>query len=401
MKYSFKDRLDHIQRNKEVSKKYKDDNRFHPLNAISAAEVSGALLWAHRQGILGQGTEIIVLEGVGYVTSSFLRLVIQSTANPPEQIRPVSTYLNHAHFVTSIVYQMAPKSLIKLVDVSQLEMHFHPDYKHDPVFVSTRLSDIFPEKHLLLNWSGGRVPEERVQGIEGFFKERSGNFKDLLVNSVPNSARFSGDKEEDSVFNKTVLNVYPDHIILVRNVSPYGTLTVKPFNDLQSQRFLCTAGGDVLVLNHYDHIKTEHGTSMAAPMVLWAAALLMSKYPHLTPQDAGDILLASAEKNFWINSWQPEFIYDPRDFSDGILESLKKKIKGLKLEHFSPKVYGQGKLSLRRAFIYADVKMKYPEADKVVLNDLFRKAIIKEENRAALKIQKAVRNYMSRKDIKK
>lgn len=396
---SFKDRQDYLVRNKKNRQSYKDDNRFHPLNTSSSAESSGALLWAHRQGILGEGAEVIVIERVAYVKSPTLSQLIQTTEpTPPESPRGMwFDSVQHASAVTSIVYQVAPKALIRLINDSQVEMAFHPEYVDDKAIQARKIPGLFPEKPLLLNWSGGRIPEERIGGIEAFFKTRSEKFQDLLVKAVPNSGGVFGKEEEDRLFNERVFNMYAPHIILVGNIDNYGKVPVKPFNALQEQRFLCAYGNDILTLDSRDDLKTQDGTSMAAPIISGASALLISKYPGLKPQQAGDILLESAETSFWVSGWAPTFIYNVDDFSEDVLENIRHKIKGVRLEPFSSKTYGRGILSLRRALIYAELKMKHPEASKEDLRVLFKTALDNQQSRAAVKIQRAFRAYKATK----
>lgn len=389
---SLQDREHYIRRNKPHMKSAKAENKFHPLNARAAGAGSGALLWAHRHGILGKGADVFVMERVGAVNpDSTWGKVIKSTEDFVDP-RHDPAGLRHAEDVVSVVYQMAPQANITLMRDYKLEIFFDPEWQSES-FHSYRETKIFPDHPFILNFSGGAVSKDRIGGFKGFFESRYDK-GDLLVKAVPNSAGFFGDTEVDRIFNEEVFNQYSAHIILVGNLDEYGHLEVNPFNDLQSSRFLCAYGGDVLT----EETRAVTGTSFAAPTVSGAVALVKSKYPQLTLIQIGNILLESADTTFWINleGWKPTLVYNPEDFPEGPAAVLKLP-PNVTWEPFSPRYYGRGVLNLRRAFLLAKLLAENPGRGFSDLMPLFKKAVEAQENEAALKIQTAFRKYRERK----
>ena len=392
---SLKDRQNHLIKNRSHAERSRKENWFHPLNASIGAESSGALLWAHRQGVLGQGVEVIVIERVGYSPSPTLSKLIKNTdqTERPERFIPsIHGSEEHASAVTNILYQVAPRSGIKLVQDREVDLAFHPDLMSDKALASQRIENLFPEEPLILNWSGGKFNDFNIGGIEGFFKGRSKKFGDLLVKAVPNSGGLFGGGEIDHLFNKRVFNNHSDQIILVGNLDQYGGVPVKPLNKLQESRFLCAYGNEVLTINKMDEVKPQSTTSMAAPIISGAVALIKSKYPHLTPQEVGDILLESAERNFWTSSYRPTLVYDPEDFPESPAKILRLPAD-IELKPFDSKIYGRGVLNLRRAFLYAELKVHHPKMTMEELRPLFKAAVHEQERIAAHKIQSAFRKY--------
>lgn len=394
IRLSLKDRQNYLKKNKGRMKEYKGKNQFHPLTTNVAAGKSGALLWAHRHNILGKGAEIFVIEVVGYLSPDAPLSKVIRTTSPfhPKGINWEA--LTHATAVASVVYQVAPQAHITLIQDSQLEIFFHPRWR-TPDWDEQRKRNLFPEHPLILNWSGGVIPEHRIGGIKGFFESRAQR-GDLLIKAVANSAGFGGDVEIDHMFNERVFDHHFSQIILVGNLGEYGELPVKPFNARQSSRFLCGYGNEILVTED----NKMSGTSFAAPTVAGSVALLKNKYPHLTLLQIGDILLESAEKTFWIGlgRWRPTLVYDPQDFPEGPAGLLRLP-EGVELVPFDSMKYGKGILNLRRAFLYADLKVKHPQLSFEELAPLFKAAVQAQETLAAQKIQRAFRAHKGKKPL--
>lgn len=397
IRLSLEDRHAYLVRNKLQKKKAQAHNSFHPLNTLTAAEKSGALLWAHRNGILGQGVDTVVIEKTGFISplSSLGKIIKETEKGTIERYNIDDVY--HAEAVASVLYQMAPQASITLIKNNMLQIFFDPEWR-ESAFDKIRTMKIFEDHPLILNFSGGLFYEGGTGGLKGFFDSRKEK-GDLLVKAVPNSVggRFrEKDEELDHVFNKEIFNAYPSQIILVGNIDSYGNLIVKPFNDLQSRRFLCAYGEDILVRED----KAQSGTSFATPTVSGAAALVKSKYPQLTLVQIGDLLLASAEKTFWIWGRQPTLVYDPEDFPKGLTSSVLNLPQEVTVTPFDPMKYGQGILNLRRAFLYADIAAEHPDQKIADLAPLFKKRLQDQENEAARKIQIAFLAYKKRKQGK-
>ncbi len=409
-----------------------------------AADKSGAILWAHRQGILGQGVDVWVLEDYGTLEkegSPTPKLAAAIKSTEPRLMHggrgydPREERLAHGAEVAGVVYQIAPRANIHLIGDSKFSTIFDPTHPY-----RGREDNPFPKKDVILNWSGSKgtaaVPiNYQIGHVQGFFEARSSH-GDLLVKAIPNregggpgqsedrkqmiryaTGPYPMLSETDPAFTEHVLQHYGSQIILAGNIGNYGT-ALKPFliddrlQELAEKRLLFAWGEDVLVpFIEPNAIEVKSGTSISAPTISGAAALLKSKYPRLTSAEAGEILLESAERTFWQGSWNLRLVYDPEDFEEESPEDLGAAFKELFGEAFisksekirlSPKIkaipfslatYGRGILNLRRAFIYAEVKDKNPGLTAEQLRPLFKAAVREQEDKAARTIQKAFRAY--------
>lgn len=412
-----------------------------PFNRV--IDKSGAILWAHRQGILGQGVDVWVLEDWGTLEKEGLptpRLasVIKSTQLPLPQALRKNAYdvreegLAHGAEVTGVVYQIAPKADIHLIGDSIFSALFHPTHPQ-----RGQVDNPFPKKDIILNWSGSKGSarvsvDYQIGHIRGFFEARS-RYGDLLVSAIPNyeggykpsrekrrDRKWMKEQEDlitetDPAFAEHILQPYRSHIILAGNIGKSGP-DLSPFlrddqlQNLAQERFLLAWGDEVLVpFIGPNTIEVKSGTSIAAPTISGAAALIKSKYPHLTCAEAGEILLESAERTFWGGFRNQTFVYEPEDFEEESPEELgaafaqlfgeafvpkSEKIRlpsKIKAEPFSSALYGRGILNLRRAFIYAETKDKHPGLTAEQLKPLFKAAVRAQEEGSARTIQRAFR----------
>lgn len=435
-----RDRARHAQQNKKTDRYAAVDSKTKSTQPFNrATDKSGAVVWAHRHGILGQGVDVWALEEYGTLEKEGLptpRLasVIKSTEPP---LLRTSFYdvrvegVHHGIEVTGVLYQIAPRATIHVIGNSLFSAVFdpkHPGYD--------KKANPFPPRDIILNWSGAKGASHvsvdyQIGHIRGFFETRSG-YGDLLVKAIPNlgagynpSAEKRRDRtwmkensylvdETDPAFMAHILQHYGPHIILAGNLGPYGSKgsIFSKDDELQAlaeKRLLYAWGEDVLV--PFDPIGVKSGTSISAPIIAGAAALLKSKYPHLTCAEAGDILLESAQKTFWLPTFDRRFVYDPEDFEEESPEELGASFATLfgeafvapsekmrvpakvKPEPFSATIYGRGLLNLRRAFVYADVKAQHPGLTAEQLKPLFKAALRAQEDQAARTIQKAFRAY--------
>jgi hypothetical protein len=439
-----KDRNIHARGNKKVgeyafpgSKKKSTE----PFNRV--ADKSGAILWAHRQGVLGQGVDVWVLEDYGTLqreglAPSKLVSVIKSSQPPLQQglrghydIRDES--LAHGAEVAGVLYQIAPRADIHLIGDTNFSALFRPTHPS-----RGQADDPFPARDVILNWSGAKGSarvsvDYQIGHIRGFFEARS-RYGDLLVKALPNRegggpgqgrdrkkmiAYATGPypllSETDPAFAEHILKHYGAHIILAGSMGKHGP-ALRPFlvndtlQELAQERFLIAWGDDALVpFMGNTGIEVKSGTSIAAPTISGAAALIKSKYSHLTCAEAGEILLESAEKTFWEGSGSLKLVYDPEDFEEESPEELgaafaelfgeafvpkSEKIRlssKIKAEPFSSALYGRGILNLRRAFIYAEIKDKHRGFTAEQLKPLFKAAVREQEDKAARTIQRAFR----------
>jgi subtilisin family serine protease len=175
-------------------------------------------------------------------------------------------------------------------------------------------------------------------------------------------------------------------------------------NPIFQEKFLCTLGTNIPIMST-GRPTTPSGTSLSAPAISGVAALILSSHPTFSMEEVASTLLESAEKNFFIPSSESgntgTFIYEDSP------PSIKKKSMVYQL--FDPSIYGRGILSVRRAFIYADIyeeiKKEMPTATPKKILEKTKTAfnlVIKEIDRAAAtKIQTTARGFLARKKLKR
>ncbi len=389
----------------------------------SAEEFSGALNYAHEKGILGKDVNILILE----------------TDDPKHPLLKMaftfggSSNDSHSHFVTGIVAQMAPNAHLYQID-------FLYEKKFRDILKGTR--------PFIINLSQAPSTEEDIKDMKSmadeiFYGKNNQNFLVMaasneglpLIDQVEGEILYtSAESEERSGAIASAVTRVADYVISVRGQSfvivgavdtnfNKGSFSNYPGKNKEFQeRFICTLGVQIpsiegaieddnenpqekdLLINY--SVTKRSGTSYAAPIVTGSMALLKSKYPYLTFVEIKEVLLNSAEKNFFKmlpgNGHRGVFVYDAEE---GI---LPKETEGVTFEPFNPEFYGRGVLSLMRAFIYADiyVKMKsaYPKYSPVELayraRREFQEELRKTQDKAATKIQALFRGTLARKNLK-
>jgi hypothetical protein len=361
-----------------------DDLRKQLKNMIlrnsSSSEFSGALEWAHRQGILGEGVSILVLESQPEGTYS------HSHINP--SLQGVKEMGVHALPVTGIIQETAPAAEVFLRNIRD----------RNPV----------PQ-----NFSDNTIISCSV-GTEG---DRAFDYSDVLYsllvsknNLLVKSAGNKGSLMENldvldlvSLLLSERYSMLKKRIIFAGAIDPsfhLSSFSNKPgLVEIFQERFLCTLGNGVPILA-WDTQKNEEsytsgeGTSFATPAIAGAAALLLSKYKDFSMEEIASALLESAEKNFFLpqsSGKRGTFIYEKTP------PNMEKK--EVVFAPFDPSIYGRGILSIRRAFIYAEtyknIKARFPGLSLEELTEktqpLFQIQIKALDEAYARKIQKAFR----------
>lgn len=333
--------------------------------------------------MIGEHTSILVLEDQGH----FLHPDLEG------QLDGEAPYSAHAVNMAGVVYEMAPGARISVYSFD------HPDI-YAPV----------PDNTIINNSSD--ISAEVDMSVNELDKELLVGKNNLLVISAGNGGKYFKRAGEEDPLDFLFTKVQPSpkkRIIIAGALDPSSRVSSfanKPGSRQEFQeRFLFALGKNVLVRQQDLKYGFENGASLAAPAISGAAALVLGKYGDFTMEEVASVLLESAEKNFYISS-ADKFVYDPTDAEQKALVEAKYGPKNR--EYFNPKNYGKGLLSLRRAFIYADIyaqlKTEKPHATVeerlLEATGLFKEKIKLLNHLHATDIQKAFRGWQGRKSLK-
>ncbi len=368
----------------------------------SGSEFSGALEWAHRHNILGEGTFILILEpGIA------------------EPFNKIERYAKHVHTVSSVLKEMAPKA--RTTVRSPLEFEKSIKASRDA------LSQVGIKKRIL-NYSGSLERESHLAGTSHFVSQiiplLSNEFNNLLVVSMGNNHEENTPMAEairralsfshisEFAYEGSVSMLDYPLIMAISLTSSYeiAAHSNRPGrNSIIQNRSLCTLGQDVIVrASPVSPIETVSGTSFAAPIISGSASLVLSAHPTLSMVEIADILLESADKNFLVRNDKGQIIcvYDPRNPEEK--EKVERIYPEDQRQYFDPSQYGRGILNLRRALIYADIYEQVKKEGKLrgdgffyEIRRRFQEEIKRLDTLHATNIQKAFRDWKVRKSLKK
>lgn len=333
----------------------------------AATQFSGALQSAHRRGITGEGVEVAVWENIAEDVKTIG--TAQVTGNP--FVKDSS----HGYNVTGLVQQLAPNSSIK---------------------VQFPGSDVNQQTKIVNCSFGSPVLEQTSPLLKAAME--SGK---LVVKSAGNKGKTLDYAETDikRYNDQNFLTHLPDdqkgRMILTGNLQagnvPAPSSNMPGTNEKLQDHFLWTLGSDVLTLTGPDKVGRETGTSMSAPIVTGAAALVQSFWPEATPEQVKECLLESADRDFWIH--KPDIsihVVAPDKLSELKVDSERAEATW----PFDKRVFGKGLLNVRRALEYANLKKTHPE----LRPDQICRILELREEQAATKIQALFRGARVRAD---
>jgi hypothetical protein len=426
--------LGEFSRRKKAQKEF-EESLSQTRKMATAPQFSGAIQWAHRQGIKGQGKTAVILE--------------QSTASPAllKRMGPLLMPSNlgydyppfgketHATRVIDAFSQVAPKSQVVLLDMKNeneiLELnglrepsnpkHFY-EAVSDASVINRSWGNMWRSK-TPLNFNVKSKPDRRklVHSIKDLMK--NGKPK-LLFQSAGNEGVFLSDDRgtlDSYTYPKISNGIIEDpflktRLIIVGSVGHSNGLarkeqppsnpntTNKPGgNKTLQDTFLFTLGDKVRLMDGTS-IRPGTGTSFASPIAAGCALLLMERYPTLSVESIREALLESASRNFYIDYKKNRngklsglFVYDEEDGKPDITTFSDRSKYIIEARPFNPAVYGKGILDLRAAFIYAGLKLKNKRLSPKQLRQEMKIILKKQNAGAATKIQSAFRSKKNRK----
>ncbi len=318
----------------------------HYKCSAAVAQFSNGLRSAHRRGIQGEGVGVTVVD---------------------------DTHRKHGFLVEGIVRQLAPR-----VTTDKLDF-----YKELPSLSEARIINASFESLSLT---------ETSPTLKQVIEESE---KALVVHAAGNRSKsfdFPEDSQSrvpDQEYLKNLEDQHRNKLILTGNLEAGNVLALssnRPGKDPRiNEHFLWTLGSDVLSNVSETNIGRETGTSLSAPVVSGAAALILGKYPEFSAQQLKECLLESADQDFWITPKQgPKVHIVPPGAS--LKASGDEVVIG-----FDKEIFGKGILNIGRALRYAALKKEHPKATPPEIRYVLDQTDTAKSEQAAQRIQKFVR----------
>ncbi len=327
--------------------------------SASVAEFSNSLAFAHRLGIRGKGTRISVIEDLppGIKEQEIGKHVTVRGSFSENSGKNA----DHGFHVVGILQQVSPDATVEV----RPEFVSYVFESTDIINLSNTLAVDFS---LTLSGSSG-LDKKLVIGAAG----NNGKFLNLELATL--SAAQKGQR------------ILTGNLQAGNNIAPSSNM---PGEDpLTQDLFLWTLGSDVLSMTGPENFGRMSGTSMSAPVVSGAAAVLKSRFPKLTAAELKECLLESADRDFWIE--QPGLsIHVIEPGKPGDLAIIGDT--GVATWPFDRRIFGKGLLNLRRALDYAYLKQEVKLGTKAI-----RKSLEVVEKKAATTIQRWFKESYKRK----
>jgi hypothetical protein len=359
----------------------------------STHEFSGALEWSHRESCLGRNAHVLVFEPLSSRTIIPPRVIFGTQG---EEARS-----EHSIAVVSVIQQIAPVCNIFLShNMSGLggpkERILREHFSHDTIincsYKMKKLSSCFYENPLHLLEKNNLLIVSAGNSNTDIFQSPNWGIISLVEAGVENNFIIAG-----SIDSSNQLSSFSNTPGQGSDKSSEDECLI---NLTLQKRFLCALGTDVIAKSSGTDVM-KSGTSFSAPTISGVAALIFGAHPIFSMEEVASILLGSAERDFFIPSPtsgdKGVFVYEDRP------PTIKRT--GMSYVQFDPAIYGRGILSVRRAFIYAEilerVKRETPasthEQQAEQANSIFRLRVKRLDDEAAKTLQFSTRRFLARK----
>lgn len=414
----------------------------------SADEFSGALQWAHKQGITGKGILIAVHENPEVTAELQKKMGKRLVLGKGKYTHNLEIFRIHPTPVINVIDLTAPQVSVfvesfydKRTELFKNDLLFQKNFKEARI-INISAAHVPVDPGLILSEEDSTKALE--VGSQDFIKDmedllKIGTQKVYVVGAGNDGISMSEAVEQrDEEGNK--IKFYYDPVAYLNSKIIKETLIISialtpsyeladlsnypGWNKAIQNNSLCTLGesiatiaaavdqSDTKLLKH--ELKYIKGTSLSAPIISGSAALLMEAYPTLTSAQIKEVLLESADRTFFKNTGKQEghwtnrhytgtLVYDPAEETEPDFTRLpQQKDSGysIKKEKFDPAKYGKGVLNLRNAFVYAQLKVANPHLKPTELRKQMKALLQDIEEKAATKIQAAFQSYRTRKRIK-
>lgn len=323
--------------------------------AVNHKKIIGAEA-LHKQGLTGKGSKVIVIEGVFDPThDDYTENLTQSTlvaANASRGmltdyiIEPINKYYvgDHAAHVTGTIAGkggIAPRAAIRVIDY--VKEAFVPDGKEE---VSAARS-IAKALQIAAQTSGDIVNLSQALVLKSFHKTHpiSEETREAMI-QVAQSGKIivmaAGNEKinlGDDVYTRSLIDLAASpemqgRLLLVGAIDyPKLRERIEGYSDKAGAAknfYVVAPGSSIDGPNSYNRRIILDGTSMAAPQVSGALALLTAEIPGLQPEEYVDLLCRSARQE----SLNGSYVFSPDTYGHGAInvqaavELAKKEGKG-------------------------------------------------------------------------
>lgn len=293
----------------------------------------------HQQSITGKGAKVIVIEAFfdpnhhSYAPNLTESTILQ--ANTPRGFfsdyvaSPLAKYLfgHHAAHVTGTITNMAPEAKVRVIDYGKEASYDTPDaVLFARKSISQALEIAAQSTGQIVNLSQRLEAKENHQthGISSETRKamikvaQSGK---IIVAAAGNE----GVKLGDDVYTDSLAKLAADPEMMGRLVLVGATKYSHQKERLESwsdkaaegrNHYIAAPGEDIYGPNSYGRTTILSGTSMAAPQVSGALALLMDQFPGLSPEKYIDLLFKSARKK----SLNESTFFEDEVYGHGVLD---------------------------------------------------------------------------------